>query len=149
MLPTIIIDTREQKPYSFNPQLAESIRQALPAGDYSLIGFEDVVSVERKSLDDLVGTIIQNRERFIRELIKLQPYEYACVVVEGTLKQIMAGTYRSEAHPNSVLGTMVAMTVDYKIPFYLCHNRDHAQAYTERYLLRVYKKMQRDNRVNE
>ena len=89
---TIIIDTREQEPYSFDPRLATAVRRALPAGDYSVDGIDVCVAVERKTLDDFVSTVIHSRERFRAELQKLAAYRAACVVVE-------AGIHRRSAAP--------------------------------------------------
>jgi hypothetical protein len=78
---TIVIDTREGEPYSFDPRLAGAVRRALAAGDYSLAGLEDQVAVERKTLDDFVSTVIHRRRRFRQELRKLSRYRAACVVM--------------------------------------------------------------------
>ena len=61
----IIIDTREQLPYAFGSRPV--VRQALPAGDYSVVGFELAVAVERKTLEDFVHSVIRDRERFKKE----------------------------------------------------------------------------------
>ncbi|MCL4552924.1 MAG: hypothetical protein M1305_05160, partial [Candidatus Marsarchaeota archaeon] len=82
--PVVVIDTREQEPYTFDPGWIETIRRALPAGDYSLLGYEASIAIERKSLEDFVGTLIRGRERFRNELLKLQRYQHACVVVEAS-----------------------------------------------------------------
>ena len=50
---TVVVDTREQEPYSFDSDKVSAVRKALPAGDYSLVGLEERVAVERKSLTDL------------------------------------------------------------------------------------------------
>jgi ERCC4-type nuclease len=132
----IIIDTREQKPYTFNPALVVPIRRALPAGDYSVAGLELLLAVERKSMDDFVGTVIRARERFYRELAKLSRYPRACVVVEGTLADLLAGNYRAHAHPESVFGSALAITVDFGIPVFFCSSRSVACRFVEKYLLR-------------
>ena len=50
---TIKIDTREQKPYAFeNAEIG-----ALQVGDYSIVGLEDYISIERKELSDLISSI--------------------------------------------------------------------------------------------
>ena len=46
----IIIDTREQNPYTFEKYNVTIERAVLPVGDYSLPGFEDHVAIERKHL---------------------------------------------------------------------------------------------------
>ena len=62
----ILIDSREQNPYSFSGFDVEPITTALPSGDYSLPGFTDRVAVERKELNDLLGCLTHDRDRFKR-----------------------------------------------------------------------------------
>ena len=78
------------------------MRRALPAGDYSVVGLEGVVAVERKSLDDFVSTVIHSRERFHRELRKLAGYRAACVVVEAGVIDVLQRRYRGEARRNTL-----------------------------------------------
>ena len=63
----LLIDTREQKPFSFERYQVEIERATLPAGDYSLPGFEQCVAIERKELNDLIGCLCTGRERFERD----------------------------------------------------------------------------------
>ena len=137
---TIITDTREQEPYSFDPQLAGSERRALPAGDYSVAGLEGVVAVERKSLDDFVSTVIHSRERFYRELRKLAEYRAACVVVEAGLIDVLQRRYRGEAHPSAVLGSALAIILDFRIPVFFCSSRQAACHFVQAYLLAAHKR---------
>jgi DNA excision repair protein ERCC-4 len=134
---TFVIDTREQEPLGFNPQLVRPVRRALPAGDYSVEGLEQTVAVERKTLDDFVGTVIRARERFYRELHRLSDYARACVVVEASLEDLLAGHYRGGAHPQALLGTALAITVDFGIPVFFCSNRQITCRFVEGYLLRA------------
>jgi ERCC4-type nuclease len=139
-LPTILTDTREQEPYSFDPQLAGSQRIALPAGDYSVVGLEGVVAVERKSLDDFVSTVIHSRERFYRELRKLAEYRAACVVVEAGVVDVLQRRYRGAAHPSAVLGSALSITLDFRIPVFFCSSRQAACHFVQAYLLGTYKR---------
>jgi len=132
---TIIIDTREQEPYSFDSRLAVTVRRALPAGDYSLDGFESVVAVERKTLDDFVATVIHSRARFCEELRKLAGYRSACVVVEAGLLDLLQKRYRGGAHPNAVLGSALSLILDYRVPVFFCSNRQAACHFVQAYLL--------------
>jgi len=86
----MLIDRREQAPYSFTGfrQGEKPLRVLtrivdLPSGDYSLVGLQDQIAVERKSHDDLVHTIGQGRDRFHRELERLSRLTFAAVVVEA------------------------------------------------------------------
>jgi ERCC4-type nuclease len=134
-LATIIIDTREQEPYSFDPRLAGAVRRALPAGDYSVVGLEQRVAVERKSLDDFVSTVIHARRRFRDELRKLANYRAACVVVEGGVADVLLQRYRGEAHPNAVIGNALSILFDYNVPVLFCGNRQAACQFVQAYLL--------------
>lgn len=134
-LATIVIDTREQEPYSFDPRLTGAVRRALPAGDYSVEGLEDRVAVERKTLDDFVSTVIHSRARFRKELRKLAGYPAACVVVEAGVLDVLLHRYRGDAHPNAVLGNALSVILDYRVPVFFCGNRQAACQFVQAYLL--------------
>ncbi|MHB1000786.1 MAG: ERCC4 domain-containing protein [Armatimonadota bacterium] len=138
---TVVIDTREKEPYSFDPSRIEVIRHALPAGDYSILGFESSISIERKSLEDFVGTLIKNRERFRNELLKLQCYRYACIVVEANIIDLLSGKYRSGTHPHALFGSTISIIADYGIPVYFCANRQASCLFVQELLLRLQRKV--------
>jgi len=131
----MVIDTREQEGYSFDPRLAETVRRALPAGDYSIAGLENIVAVERKSLDDFVSTVIHGRSRFRKELRKLAEYRAACVVVEAGLLEILQHRYRGDAHPNAVVGSALSIILDFRVPVFFCSSRQAACHFVQAYLL--------------
>ena len=136
---TVVVDTREQEPYHFDPESVTAVRRALHAGDYSLEGWEDQVAVERKTLEDLVGTVIRSRKRFSKELERLAGFESACILVEASLSDILAERYRSGAHPNAVLGAVLSIVVDFDIPVFFCSDRQSACRFVEGYLRRVHR----------
>jgi ERCC4-type nuclease len=137
----IIADTREQIPFAFDPAHAVTVRRALAAGDYSLDGHETSVAVERKSLDDFVGSVVRERERFLAELRRLEGYELACIVVEGNIEDVFAHRYRGGAHPNAVFGAALSIIVDHGIPIYFCGDRQLACAFVEGLLCRYHRKV--------
>jgi len=132
---TIVIDTREQEPYSFDSRLAGAVRRALPAGDYSVEGLEERVAVERKSLDDFVSTVIHARQRFREELRKLAGYRAACVVVEASVADVLLQRYRGGAHPNAVVGNALWIILDFGVPVFFCGSRQAACQFVQAYLL--------------
>lgn len=140
---TVVVDTREQEPYSFAAERFDTIRHALPAGDYSLAGFETDVAVERKTLEDFVHTVIRERDRFRAEILKLSTYSFACVVVEANVEDVLSGAYPSGAHPSSVLGAALSIIIDYGVPVYFCSNRQVACRFTCELLLRYFRRTQR------
>ena len=50
-----IVDTREKLPLDL--ATLKTVNQSLMTGDYSVVGLENIVTVERKSLDDLLGCV--------------------------------------------------------------------------------------------
>jgi len=123
----VIVDTREQTPWTFEGQGIETVRAKLDAGDYSVPGLEHRVAIERKSLDDWTGTVIRDRARFYRELELLRAFDFRCVIVEAGVREIMAGRYRSKAKPASVLAFVSEVTVGQSVPVYLAGSRAEAQ----------------------
>ena len=140
--PCIVIDTREQSPWTFDATRVDSVRGTLHTGDYSLLGFEGSVVVERKSLDDWVSTIIHERERFERELARMATFDFRCVIVEGSYADVRDHIYTSQAHPSSVFGLSVCLMVDYSVPVLYCHDRAIASRVAERILRRWFEKHQ-------
>lgn len=101
--------------------------------------FLDSISIERKSLSDLLGCIGQSRERFERELERLAVMPYPSIVVEATLAEVLRGNGRSELHPNAVLGSLVSFSTKFRIPLWFCDDRALAQRVTERLLIKAAK----------
>ena len=122
LMPPIVIDTREQKAFTFEAfgQAFNTITATLPTGDYSLLGFESRIVIERKSLADLYGTLGQGRARFIRELERMQAIaaiaegNFAGVIVEEEISTVLASPPAySKLHPRSVMGSILSWQVRY------------------------------------
>ena len=137
----VVIDTREKEPYAFDPAVVTAERRALPAGDYSLPGYETCVAVERKSLEDYVASVITARARFGRELRALAEFDLGCIVVEGSLEDVLAHRYRSGAHPIAVLGATLSIIVDHGVPVFFCGDRQLACRFVEGLLCRYHRKV--------
>jgi ERCC4-type nuclease len=80
----IIIDTREQAPWSFDSGSVDAEVGTLKTGDYALAG-DLHFGIERKSLDDFLGTIGKGWKRFERELDRMEAAGWVAkvVIVEG------------------------------------------------------------------
>lgn len=125
----ILIDTREQAPFTF-PCLPVSIQKtALAAGDYSLVGFATRIAIERKSLDDLIGCLAADRERFERELARLRGYDVAMVVVEAPLLALRQHRYRSRMEPEAAEQSINAFQPRYGVQFHFRADRDDAEKF--------------------
>jgi len=63
----IIVDTREALPIGF----PGATTAGLPTGDYSILGAERRVTIERKTLADFYACVGRERKRFEREMERL------------------------------------------------------------------------------
>lgn len=89
MVLDIVIDTREQTPWHIEECYATVTIGTLRIGDYALRG--DVgFAVERKSLDDFLGTISSGWERFKREIERASKAGFTLpIIVEGRIEDCM------------------------------------------------------------
>ncbi|MFC1580016.1 ERCC4 domain-containing protein [Thermodesulfobacteriota bacterium] len=137
---TLIVDSREQLPYKLD---TPSEVAGLPCGDYSIKGLEGRISIERKSLDDLIGCLTSGRARFERELHKGRALDHFSLVVEGTMKDILDHRYTSKMLPQSALQSLVAFSVRYRLPVWFCGNRRDAKLITESLLLKYARELEK------
>ncbi|MBV5298339.1 MAG: hypothetical protein JZU64_09490 [Rhodoferax sp.] len=120
--PVILVDTREQTPFDFSrfPNwIAGEKRKTLKVGDYTVEGMENLLVLERKSLTDMITTLMQNRAHFFVECEKMAQYRWRALLVEASYEDIKT-VYNEElctqAHPNAVSGSLDALEVKFGIP---------------------------------
>lgn len=130
--PVVIIDSREQRPWTFAS--LPSVVGALDAGDYSVSGLAHLIAVERKSLDDLLACCGRERDRFKRELQRLRAYRFRLLVVETDAATIEAGGWRSSLKPAHAIGSLAAWCAQFGLPVWLAGDHDAAGRFVERYL---------------
>lgn len=131
---TIIQDTREQTPLDFShlPNVTVE-RRTLETGDYSLDGHVMEICIERKSADDLVGTMLNayvsmsrrdwHMGRFNRELFRMTRYRTAWLVVECPRGSILAHAYRSMCAPAAVIAWVRSLQINWDLHVYWAENR--------------------------
>ncbi|KYG01797.1 hypothetical protein BE21_55895 [Sorangium cellulosum] len=136
---TVIVDTREQRPWTFGGAFHLE-RATLPAGDYSLAGFETSVAIERKSLDDFVQSVTWERSRFLRECERLRSYELKTILVEAGVPDVWAHRYRSKTTPQAVIASALAIEQDYGISTTWAGSRESAEKIAALTLSRFHRK---------
>jgi len=136
----IIIDSREQSPWVFTGH--ELIVDTLPTGDYSIQGLEDLICIERKELSDFISCCASGRDRFKRELKRMQAYKVRCVIIEGSMTDILTHNYRSKIKPQCILGSLASWQARYNIPFILAGNRKQAEQYALALINNYYSQLQ-------
>ena len=134
--PAIVVDTREQAPYTFDRPT--EIR-GLKTGDYSIVGLEDTHAVERKEINDFIGCCGKSRDRFERELERSEGMRRLWVVIEGTARDISTGRFRSMIIPESVIGSIVSWENRFDaVRFVFASDRETGKRFTEKLLLRAW-----------
>lgn len=122
---TILVDTREQTPLLFQ---GHRVRKAtLKQGDYCLAGDRYGLVIERKSLEDLFGTVTKGIERFERELRRLEPCAYPIVLVEASPRTVAAGAFHSQANGLRVLDHIIKLCVKHHVCLMFCDGGAEAQ----------------------
>ena len=115
----VVIDQREQAPWSFNGLAASSkadetivvrtVTAHLKTGDYSIQGLETQIAIERKSKPDAYGTFGAGRQRFEAELERLNAMKFAAVVIEDDWRGLLFRPPReTKMRPWSVVQSILA-----------------------------------------
>lgn len=159
----VIQDTREPSPDHdasdalFHPSVlikgeiwALDVERAyLATGDYSLRGLEQVVTIERKTVGDLLGTFFgdrensvgeaaQNFERFRLELERMRSFAFKTIVVEGIPQSIYERAKDRRFNPASAFGMLIAIHTDYGVPTVWAGNRSGAEVWVGSTLKRIW-----------
>jgi hypothetical protein len=135
------VDTREQDPFfrsdggiplldgeemAFHPWAR---RRTLPTGDYSLVGHEHEIVIERKSLPDLYQSVSKGRERFEREFERMYAITTPVLLVEASWSEIINPTrIRSQMNPLAVRNTIISWSVKHHVLFFPSGSRRQAEA---------------------
>lgn len=128
----IIQDTREQLWLDFSTfRNVEVDVHKLDAGDYSIKGYETAISFERKSVQDLVGTLVSGHERFLRELERMKPYKEKYILVEHTPSILYQYCVRHGwTHKfDMIYQSLLAYAYHYQVRVRFCKDREDMAKY--------------------
>lgn len=120
---TAIIDTREGLPLDLAP--LKTVHGTLTTSDYSILGLEHEIAIERKSKADFICCIGQHRERFEREIQRLLAYPVRAIVVECSWQDLLDGEWRGQITPAQATGAALAW-MGQGIPILFVGNHDAA-----------------------
>jgi hypothetical protein len=127
---TIIRDTREQEGWVFDPeekrpgkiQILGTVTQGLDAGDYSMIGYQHLLRIERKNgFCELFGNMTpkEHKDRFEREMEKLKSIPYKYLLIEGVLSSDILGLSVPQFYKgppaSAVIKWLLELQIDYGI----------------------------------
>ncbi len=141
---TAIIDTREQIPLDLAP--LQTVGGTLTTGDYSVLGLETIVAIERKSLGDFLACCGGERERFQKQVDRLMGVPIRALVIEATWPELEAGEWRSQITPASAIGSLVGWIAQ-GLPIILVGDHNRAGRYTSRLLFTAARRRWREARA--
>jgi len=124
----IIVDTREQKPL-WDPLTMEVLSKKLDEGDYTTEQLLGKFHVERKSPSDLYGSIIQNHDRFRKELERAQAKGVKLSIFvecpyETFVRKRFPGGWRLQTPTATLRKILTTIAERYGIDFVWCTDRD-------------------------
>lgn len=127
----IVVDSGEKYPYAFGRQQATTVRRRLPAGDYAVeLAGEVVAAVERKSLEDLVSSLLSGKLTYAAAELSALPR--AAVVVEDRYSRLFKLEHAPGARVAEALAELQARFP--ALPVVFCETRPLAQEWTYRWL---------------
>lgn len=124
----ILVDTREQKPL-WDPEFYDVKKRKLNEGDYTTEELYNIAHIERKSGIDFYGSIIQNHDRFRKEIERAAEKNLAFAIFvecpsEMFFRKRFAGGYRLKC-PRATLRKIVRTIQDkYDLEIVWCESRD-------------------------
>jgi ERCC4-type nuclease len=138
---TILRDTRERRPWTFEEYPVETRDVTLSTGDYTVPAYcthdqgtdtyHPQFAVERKSGHDFLTALTWERERFKRELQRAVQWTQPLPVVTETSWETLLRNRGCMAwrdiHPNQVTGTVAAWTNHYNVAFHFTETRRRAE----------------------
>jgi len=147
----LIQDTREGLPlFEKGHELPEGlmvINRALKNGDYSIDGYEDLFSVERKQISDFYGYI--GKERQSRTVGKMERFKdmisrggWVGLAIEASEKDILSGFIMSQVPPEVARQALVSFEVRTGVHAYYSLVRKDMQRWILDRAIKFYKIMQ-------
>lgn len=126
---TIIVDTREQRPWVFKE--FTTAKRKLDTGDYSVEGLEDKLCIERKNgIAEIANNMMENR--FVDVIDRMSKYPHSYILIECDYDQLMdypKGTdvpqrmwSRIKITPAFILKFLTQLSVSHNIHVIFCGN---------------------------
>jgi len=147
----IIRDTRETSPWDFEGSIPSKLDivtiydDTLDAGDYSIVGYDlpndtcSIIIERKRSLEEFIGNIGKNWDRFQRELEKLSLYEYKYIIIEDDLHNAYSRYKSSRTYFNMPPEFIISRISDINIRYGVSTHFLTQKYYAQRYALNLFK----------
>ena len=140
-IPVIIMDTRENCGYLFKGKEAEAkiVMKKLDVGDYSLEGYENEIVIERKRINELFGNFAGDRERFMREVERMEKIPYKFLLIEGSFSDLVEmKKLPGKVSIKLVVATLISLMIKHNIKVVFAGNPKLAEQLAYRILLKFF-----------
>ena len=144
--PVLIIDSGESRGgytfSGFSRWIAGTERRRLKDGDYSVKGLERAITIERNSPGDAACSVMPPlRAPFLDRCQRIARYPRKAIVIEASYAD-MRSSYEafteSQAHPNAVVGTCLAIQERWGIPVHFIDGAELAEEFVAHLLTKFY-----------
>lgn len=143
--PIIIVDTREQQPWSF--EYHTTSRSKLDTGDYSIQGLENKLCIERKkTVNEFANNIIEKRYKDWTK--RMSKYKYKFLILEFSLSEIYKYPHNSnipkylidqiKISPKFIIKNIIELQIYYDIKVLFCESSDYAEKLALSIINKVY-----------
>ncbi len=145
---TAIADTREQQPLEFDsPYIENIVTKKLNTGDYSIVGLEEILCIERKNgIAEFYKNLTQ--KRFEDELERMKSFKYRFLVLQCSLSEAMDVPYSlgltkkqtemCKLTPKYVLMKISEIQVNYGVHVVFAETREGVTEIVTNIMKRVY-----------
>ena len=141
---TIIVDTREQKPWQFAHQATANHK--LDTGDYSIEGLQHLLCIERKKrASEFANNIVESR--FQDVVMRMSQLKYSFLLLEFNLNDLLIYPVGStvpklmwdkiKITPAFLMKHILELQLNHNIKVYFCGNSSNAEKMAEFILKKV------------
>ena len=129
----VIRDTREQEGHGWMfdpnpnksrpPKCLGTIVQKLDTGDYSAVGYEDILTIERKWDFSELWENYSGRERFENEMDRISQFRYSYMLIETVMTKealkLSPPQYRTAAPGKALTEWLVGLTMRFGVHIWM------------------------------
>ncbi len=137
----VYVDSREQRPLTFG---CDWERKGLPVADYGCSFGENHmhnVLFERKSCNDLYGSLTQGYDRFRRMFQKAAEKGFTVIIaIECSKEKVLKGVSHSAREPESIIKQLETINIKYGVSHIFFPSRISMQNYIVDYYNEEYQK---------
>ncbi len=135
---TIIIDTREQQPWTFDNYA--KAHKKLDTGDYSIEGLEHLLTIERKkSSSEFATNIVESRFKDV--VMRLSQFKYSFLLLEFDLEDLLIYPIGStvpkrmwdkvKITPSFLIKNIIELQLNHNIKVIFCGSASNAEKIAE------------------